>query len=429
MRMRKLGKGQTVVLIVTPDVESKLRSSVGLAPRKEIEVSDVLQWSICETFNDLRRTAPLWAMQGKRYVYHHSLWDAVTTSGKTTLSKSHAEKFLEEEAQSIERRYRPAFDEGSALLQSMSASSNIELVRIAKKCREIDNLQFTSPALEEEQERELAPEIVQETQIEKPTQAQAAPQTVHKDVEVLWEHGTIIKRSAAFRPAFESLRNTSAAADFDIFQLGSDHALLITEDFARAVQEHGPSFLTDSYQRNVQWIISLQANNTITQLVIISPFEANALRHKPAHESTTMHLFKARWNISYATLDSLDFHTIPRRSPALINPRPLAAQLNLFAGSLYITSYADYIEICRFLGLATESVTTGTTEDGWEIAADGFIVRDDQGRSGGESALQQSPVRFMARLVRIRSNGAGVDKTHMGGLLNGKLFREEDWET
>lgn len=274
----------------------------------------------------------------------------------------------------------------------MMASSNPELVHIAERCQEIDNLQFTSTALVEEQERELAPEIEREIQVEVLAPAKAAPHELHKDVEVLWQHGTIVKRSAAFQPAFDTLRSTSAAVDFDVSQLGQDRVLLVTEDFARTVQAQGASFKSDSYQRNVQWIISLQDKNTVTHLVIISPFEANELRDKLPHSSSTMHLFKARWNVSYAALDSLDFHTIPRRSPTLTIPRPLSIQLNLFAGSLYITSYDDYLEICRFLGLAAESVTAEMSAAGWEIATDGSILRDENGKVGGESGLQQSPV-------------------------------------
>jgi len=426
--MRKLGQGQTVVFIVSPEIDTKIRASTGLPLNKAIDVSDVLQWSICETFNDLRRVTPLWALQGQRYVHQQSLRDAVTTSGQTILSKSDAEKFLEEEAQSIEHRYRPTFDEGNTIVQEMSASSNPELVRIAERCQEIDNLQFTSTALVEEQERELAPEIEREIQVERLAPAKAAPHELHKDVVVLWQYGTISKRSAAFKPAFDTLHSTSAADDFDVSQLGQDRVLLVTQDFARTVEAQGASFKSDSYQRNVQWIISLQVNNTVTHLVIVSPFEANELRSKVPHSSSTMHLFKARWNVTYAALDSLDFHTIPRRAPTLTIPRPLAIQLNLFAGSLYITSYDDYLEICRFLGLAAESVTAEMSDAGWTVAMDGFIVRDGQGRKGGESGLQQSPVKFVGRVARIRKNGEGIEKTHMGQLLDGKLFRKEEWE-
>jgi len=430
MRMRKLGKGQTVVFIVSPEIDSRIRESVGLPLDKEIEVSDVLQWIICETFNDLRRNTPLWAVQGKRHVHHQGLWDAVTTSGLTTLTKTYAEKFLEDEAQSIERRYRPTFDQEGTILQTMSDSSNVELVRIAERCREFDNLQFTSTTLLEEQERELSPEIEQERQIERPAPAQAAPHALHPHVLKLWLNGIITKGSSAFKAAFDTLRNTSAAAGFDVSQLGRDRRLFVTQDFISTVKEQDKSFVSDSYLRNVQWIISLQDNHdTVTSLVIISPFEANALRHQMPHSSTTMHLFKARWNVGYRPLDSLDVYTIPRRSRAPTVPRSLAIQLNLFAGSLYVTYYADYLEICGFLGLAVESVSAEMSASGWEVAADGFIVRDGQGRMGGESGLQQSPVKFVGSVARIRKNGEGIDKTHMGRLLDGGFLPKKEWET
>jgi len=106
-----------------------------------------------------------------------------------------------------------------------------------------------------------------------------------------------------------------------------------------------------------------------------------------------------------------------------LHPR-LIAQLNLFSGQLYITNYEDFKYLCAYLGLATE-----TAPEGWEIAADGFILRDDQGRVGGAaSRLTKSPVRFLQTLMAIRRDGEGFSKTHMGALLEGKLLQAVDFE-
>ncbi|KAM3420189.1 hypothetical protein BST61_g3480 [Cercospora zeina] len=79
------------------------------------------------------------------------------------------------------------------------------------------------------------------------------------------------------------------------------------------------------------------------------------------------------------------------------------------------------------LGLSTRAVTEDMV--GWQQDATGFIIRDDQGRRGGQSGLEKSPVNFMKVLMsKIRKNGDSIVKTHMGQLLEGKLLQQSDFE-
>ena len=142
-----------------------------------------------------------------------------------------------------------------------------------------------------------------------------------------------------------------------------------------------------------------------------------------------MHLYKAQSNLNYSSMDTLDFWTVPERNPPFPIPRSVAVQLNIFAGQLYISSYEDYLEICKFLGLASVVITTEMLEAGWKIAADHFILSDNQGRVGGESEATASPVRAIRTLMTaIRRNGEGIDKTDIGRLLDGKLFKKDDFD-
>jgi len=232
-------------------------------------------------------------------------------------------------------------------------------------------------------------------------------------------------------PAFEALRDTSGAAAFDVAKLG-DNTVFATQDFVSTVFKSGTGFVSDQYQRHVQWLLSRHTKDdaAIQQVLIMSPFEANQLRDRTDRGSlVTMHLYKAHSNLNYRFLDRLDFHTIPNRETALQFPRALAVQLNLFAGQLYINSYEDYLEVCNCLGLATEVMTAEMTATGWEVADDGFILSDEHGRVGGKSGLKHSPVAFIKLLLtKIRRNGEGIDKTDMGSLLGGEVLQSSDWE-
>lgn len=93
-------------------------------------------------------------------------------------------------------------------------------------------------------------------------------------------------------------------------------------------------------------------------------------------------------------------------------PRELVLQLNLFAGQLYLRTHEEYVEMCRFLGLAC--VANG----GVVGAGDGFFV----GRVGGEGyegcEFETSPVGMLSVLVKnIRRDCVDIGRSHVGRIL------------
>jgi hypothetical protein len=255
---------------------------------------------------------------------------------------------------------------------------------------------------------------------------EAAVHVLHDHLDYLIKNGRIRQGSKQFVPAFQALSFTSAAKLFDLPQFPSD--LLVTADFIRTVRLPAgttkESVLLDSYQRAVQWVLSvpdLKKPSMIKMLVILSPHEANKLIPQIRRSSkVTLHLFSARTNSSYASLDTLDLCPTGRVFDPTSLPRSLVAQLNLFAGSLYLNSYAEYTELCDFLGLLHSDV-----EEGQQVAADGFITPP-----AGKWSLKQSPVPLLrALLMRIRKEGEGLEKTHLGKILNGVRLEEADFIT
>jgi hypothetical protein len=436
MRMRKLGKGQTVVFCISPEIQTKTTECETTAANltSDITVEDVVVWSIEETKIEVRRSMPLWAVQGERWVRQEQFWQQAHRNGTTVLSKALAEKFQEDEAQTIDDRYRPhpRSLQNQPLFATVSATnSSIQL--ISERCKEFDDLQFGSSTLQEEQERELSPEVEQERQIQRAAPAKPVPHTRHKDVKAFADAGTFISGSEAYMPAFKALQASSAAKSLPIAQLVKGTKLFVTADFAKTVEQSGgASYLSDGFQRSVQWLLTnrVKGTNDVDRILIISPWEANKLYTSMRQSSAaTLHAYKPRTNSGYATLDRLDFHTVSANPTIPTVPRALAVQLDLFAGQLYISSFKDYIEICNFLGLFPKALTKEMSEAGWKLSADGFILSDDRGRVGGASGLKQSPVNFFKILMsKIRRNGDSIAKTHMGSLLEGKLFQQSDFD-
>ncbi|CAK3844903.1 Hypothetical predicted protein [Lecanosticta acicola] len=430
MRLRKLGQGQTVVFCIPEEIQTKIleTSSKGSTAGAKIEVADVLAWSISETHADTRRNMPLWAVQGERFVRQDKLWKAAQDQhGNTLMTVEHATKFLEDEAQTIEHRYRPRSSHD--LPTYLADTTDLDLRRIAERCREFDDLQFNSGTLQEEQERELAPEIEQERQVQRAPPAQPAKHLLHPDVERFAMRGELTAGSNAYYIAFTLLRRTSAEKTFPSSYLGTQQ-LIATADYAQTVERKGISFVQDSFLRPVQWILTRCANGSdiVQDIMIISPFEANELYHRMGQsKATTLLVYKPRANSGYAPLD-VHLHTISARPIVPVIPLSLSVQLDIFSGQLYFSSYKHYFETCRFLGLSPKALTAEMEQEGWEVAADGFILRDNVGQVGGESRLKKSPVGFLKALMSMRRNGDGVSKTQVGGLLDGKLFQPSEFE-
>lgn len=424
--MRKLGKGQSVVFCIPQEIEVKILSLTGKSSKHTIEVADVLRWAISETWIEMQRSVPLWAVQGERYERQKEIWGRARQNGEIAMTESRAEEFLEPESQSIEQRYRPRLDNNQPPF--ISTSHDNENVRlILERCCEFANVNFNATQLQEEQERQLAPEVEQERQPQKPASAVPEKHYIHPDLRHFVSTGQLKAGSKAFKPAFLTLANTSAANYLDAteFPMG----LLVTTDFAKTIQvPKGRSSVLDDYQRPVQWILTsfsrvLRQETTVKDMVIISPSEANELRSQVSKSTAVMmHLYAPRQNETYSPLDNLMLYTAPPTNTSCLKiPLQLKIQLNLFAGQLYISSFEEYQEICKFLGVAYYTAPESLT-----IAADGFILAAEDGKF--EAKFSKSPLKFLKVLMsQIRKDGQEIDKTHLGRLLDGKLLGEDDF--
>ncbi|KAK4892493.1 hypothetical protein LTR27_008957 [Elasticomyces elasticus] len=425
MRMRKLGKGQTVVFCVPSEIKARIAACTAKPLSSRIVVRDILHWTISETWADMRRSMPLWAAQGVRFVRQDALWkNAQDREGCTTLSRDQAKAFREEEAQSLKTRYKPTPGVVKSLFKGQDHG---DVSRIQQRCHDFEKLSFASTTLQEEQERKLSPEIERELQKEKPHEARPASHTLHPDLNRFVTTGILRLGSQAWLPAFTTLKNTSAAeCGFSVTEMRAGEPgapnLLVTADFAKTIRT--PMDCEDFYKRPVEFVLTTSRAGVVAEMIIVSPFEAEVL-YKSIEASTkvVLHRYSPRCNSGYRSLDRLDFYTVPHQHTSLAIPPRLIAQLNLFSGQLYINDYEDFQYMCAYLGLATE-----TAPEGWEVSADGFIIKDGLGRVGGESNLTSSPVKFLQMLMAIRKDGQGFSKTHMGALLEGRLLQAEDFE-
>ncbi|KAK1638040.1 hypothetical protein BDP81DRAFT_515603 [Colletotrichum phormii] len=411
MRMRKLGKGQSVVFCVPDEINQKISSAFDLRDN-DLAVDHILEWSIMDTFKDLRRGIWLWANQGRRYQNQKLLWEEVMTDDSPIISKVHAERFLEEEAQTLETRYKPTFQLAS---EGTHANDQGSVDAITERLLQLGGVNPESTTFREEQERELSPEVEQEREVQRPPAAKPARHAIHPDVRAFISDGVVERGSEAFLPAFKSFGETSAAKQYDVSRI--PRGLLVTEDFARTIVPLGNGYNSDLFQRSVQWILtSASKTGKVTVAAIISPHEAQELLPEIERSSfVSIHIYAPRPNLGFRPLDGLDLYVTPGRSVPRTMCQRLVTELNLFSGQLYIKSIDDYLDLRRFLTLDSEGTQIGATAD--------FGVDSDEIMNRG-SLIQF----FKTILMKIRRNCESIDKTHVGKILNQRALDASDLE-
>lgn len=421
MRMRKLGRGQSVVFLVPREVEQKIyliRGQLGLAS-DQITVSDVLCWAITETCNDLHRAVPLWLSQGLRFAKNQPLWEELTRQSDGTSRMECAERFTEDEAQSLDNRYRPRrADRGvSSVINRLDARVAAELRR---RCQEFGLTEVRNVSFNEEQERELSPESEQEREVEKPPRAHPAEHRIHPGLSDFVLNGLYPKHP--FMPAFMTLKDTSAAVHFDVSEFSC--AILATEDFAKTLNEpFAPGSYSDSFLKPVQWILTDQREDTV---VVVSAYEVQQLL--PAIEQSqhvTLRLYHPLVSPRDESFDNLNLYNMSKVKVPRKTPRHTLSRLNQFAGQLYLSSFEDYVQLCESLGLAWKPVN-----DQVMLEADGFIPLDlKEGDFVNKSGLSKSPVQFMKILMgKIRQGSEHIEKTHIGKILDGVRLLDSEFD-
>ncbi|KAK4211357.1 hypothetical protein QBC37DRAFT_389750 [Rhypophila decipiens] len=472
MRMRKLGKGQSVTFIVSPEMQKRIHKIRGTGEEQPLVVSDVVAWALWETWNEEERNMPLWAVQGTRNVNQENIWRQAEAS-RDGFTASHARQYLEPDAMSLEKRYRakPTGMEGDAgvseLLNDLSIGSSSDLasdrgdsqlVAIKKKLTSFTQstrsggLSFSSATLQEEQERELSPEIVQEAQLSRPAPRKALGHAMHPDVLAFAGTGVIPTDSAALLPAYGAMAKTSVTSLFGsqsgVSSFPTD--LLVTRDFVRTVEETGPSYRSDSYQRGVQWILlSTCPSSGARKMVIVSQWEADQLKSVIEQRASgqevpvKLHAYLPRATLTFQTMEDLDTYVVPDHTSsttmplaATVPPPPeLIMQLNLFAGQVYLRNYDEYARLCRYLGLIYTAKREGVEEETMVVdqsdesdgARDGFVGKKAY---PGECAFDVNPVPFLAEMYKKirRDCVGGLEKTHMGRILAGEILTERDFD-
>ncbi|KAF8861162.1 hypothetical protein BDZ45DRAFT_671975 [Acephala macrosclerotiorum] len=426
MRMRRLGRGQSIVFFVPNEIRQKIAALCNIPAGRQVRKVDLLSWSIQQTWEESLRNVRLWAGQGIRHHRQEEIW----LQARDDMRPEIAIKYLEDESQPLEKRYRPSNGGGKDILHDETDNLALidprdNLVLIRTRCEEFGVFTLSDSTLHGEQERELSPEVEKEREIQKPSGMTPYSPSIHPAVIHLVRTGEIRPSSGGFRPAFMAFQNSSAAGLIDLSQFPSD--ILVTEDFARTVWPGTPPYVSDQYHRPVQWIVTSskgsRRDGEIKHMVVFSPWEVNkVLPDIRKRGAVTLHLYGPQPNLTFRSLEDLTLYTTPPLPPGWTAPRSGIVQLNLFAGQLYLRSYAEYTKLCDFLGLSYHANNSSETN----IDPDGFVGRS---LANANCAFTKSPIPFLRVLMtKICRDCRDISKTDIGRILAGQVLTEEDFK-
>ncbi len=409
MRMRKLGKGHSVMFFAPGEVDRRIRSLVpsGMASDGGIRVLDVLRWTMHETCEDIRHRLPYWAQQGldhhKRFAAHK---EYCTTGNSEVLRNA----WLQPESRTLEEMYLVA--PGASTVVMGPDITSIPL--LTERIEQLGVTKSVDVRMAEEQEREMNREVERERHIERPPKVQPAQHVIHADIREFVYTGKLpvpaVHISSLLTPIY-----MASALDSTTEWSPSP---LATTDFIITVPDDSNGMALTEYLRPVNWILSSESGKD-SNVIVISPYEANALLPIiRKSERVRLHIYAPRVMLSMRSFSDLTFYSIPDSPEEPWSaPAHVKAELNLFAGQLYFDRQEEYERVCVMLALSMAHPGAEHCE------VDGFVP--PMYRTGESSPFAKSKISILKTLVSLRRKGVGYHRTHLGQLLNATPLNEE----
>lgn len=425
--MRKLGYGQSLVFLGSPDLERSVRTCLQNRDKKHLDSESVVRWSLQQTCRITETVRPLWVMQGIAYCRRSMACQALGT-GEISIAEAVSEEarvtrfwggIQEPEALSLTMMYG-LHNDAVDLLLGCDGDDPI-LRRLVKIWNDLDASVLRDSSMHEEQEREISHEIERERQVQRPPPAKPLPHSLHPDVIYYTKHGIFPPAAGTFKHAFATMQDTSAGQFLDFNFSLSD--VFVTEDFVNVV--HGfDDFRRDAYLRPVHWILS----STITkEILLISPYEADQLLTQLESQFIVrLHVYAPKITKTMISFETLRFYTIPASLVESAPPEVSLYGLGLFAGSLYIQDFSGYKRLCSLLG-----ITTSVIDDNEHInvSVDRFVDRECRNRLGWsiDCPFDRCPIPFLKALTALRMKGQGYIQSHIGSLISGRVLTEDSF--
>lgn len=383
--------------IAPPEVHRDILKVTGKSESHRINGYDVVSWALAQSCLNIEKNEPLRIMQGLSYHRRQKAaqqYQMEPEDGEI-LEHTAAEMFIEKEEQSLSDLYAPPslkpINETN-LLKVSSQNTSTEVQALLHRWSEIDPNTADGANVQEEHEREVAHEVEQEIEIQRPPPAKPLKEVVDARLKAYIQNGTS-ETWKLFQYADKAIvRKSSAGKKVGPHRIWT--GIRVSDGFRSTVEKPVSGFY-DDYFRPVNWVLTNKGASPATELLIISQYEVNQLFADITSPSSAVFLHNYEPRVARA-MSSVDSTTV---TPLLQSTQnwltlgfELRCQLHLFAGQLYINTYKDYL------------------------------------------ALRKSPpstmvnLAFLKEWIGIRRRGQNYSQTHIGRMVAGWNLQEEDFE-
>ncbi|KAG8923469.1 hypothetical protein FRC02_011119 [Tulasnella sp. 418] len=413
MRMRNLGRGHSVMFFAPYEVDRAIRKAASLKRGDNIQVKDILLWTMFESCSEVTHRISQWAQQGIDHRKREKAWMEFKKS--EFMSDSLQSAWVQREARSLEEMY--AGGPGGPLVAD--ATQVGDCADILWRYQKWSHSSVADSRFQEEQEREVIHEIEIERQLKRPPKVHPAIPHLHDDVCALVQTGVLKSSSDAFLPLFQAL-------DGVLFeeQAWASQDLFSTRDFCTTVQSFVSGDSSD-YFCPVHWILSTVPSSASPIFVVLSAYEVNNLLPDIRRsDKVILHLYAPRVMKTMKSFENLAFHCIPPLTQAWGGPpTTVITRLNLWAGQLYLADEKMYQHLCQYLGLYSQEPCKKDI-----IQPDGFIKREHRrGLLLLTCPFKESPLPYLKKLFASRRKGRDFTSTHMGKILRARLLTKKDF--
>ncbi|KAL8922139.1 MAG: hypothetical protein Q9208_005334 [Pyrenodesmia sp. 3 TL-2023] len=406
MRLRQLGQGQSLMFVAPPEVHREILKTTSKAPSAKLDGLDVIEWALEQSCLQIERNQPLRVVQGLNYFHRRENIDELSKSLPTLSTGDECnslgalvKRIIEREAQSLHDLYSP---------EPMRSKDDPDMVKASRKKsgKEIQELiglwdrigvqAARSASLHEEQEREVAHEVEQETQIERPPAATPLKPKLDRKLMEFIRSGTpaSIER---FLSAYDGVLMHSSAAPLLNGRLQPWSHVRVSQDFVDTIN-CSKVCASDHYIRPVHWVL-VSKDEGVGSALLISQYEVNRVFNEIQAPTSrvTLVCYEPRVTRSMLSLDAStnSSFSLPGAKVAWESLSIAARQeLHLFSGQLYFTTFEEYKHLSE--ALVNKSA---------------------------------APPIFIKEWAGIRRKGQNYLQTHVGQIVNGRLLQREMFET
>ncbi|KAL9104009.1 MAG: hypothetical protein Q9163_000987 [Psora crenata] len=438
MRLRQLGKSQSVVFLAPPEVHQSIHDLRKKRFGDHIDSYDVICWLLEQTCSGIEQIQPLHYSQGIHFCRRaQGALENPDFLANSEQRKTYLRVLRESEQQTLEQLYKPRSNRTTnAPISSFApdiAAFMKELKARRKGFQDSGNAVHASALQEVEQEREVAFEVEAVREVQRPVYYKPLSFLgLHRDIVGFAKTGRLAAGSEAYEHVFVALKRTALGAKHGIRTATLPSKLFLTKEFTRTVSAlQGRT--NDNFLRQVTWILWSVA--TETALVII-PEEAELLIPlvmKVKKPQTHLLTYAAPVTRKMLHFNNLKYYTMPALPAGWEPPRWLTIELGIFAGRLYF-DFDEYSDLLAYLGVGesgqdpqeiSEDTLPSDEIHGVDGAGPAVVdkTREETGTARRTQSFTAKPLAFLQEWLAVRRKGQEFSHTPMGYVCQGKLLK------